>query len=205
MTMSSKSKVFMTFTVILLLFFNLNFSGCLGEDQEEIVGIPEGATPDGTIYDDHVNASVPIMNSYDEPKQIVMEYEIGTEEGGRYSESKFITLPKGSQDIYYQIVSFPENETPDYVDTEIIVGADEIKVIEVSGEGSEGYALVNATIANTKFESERSRFDFKVFTDEDVHEEQKIIDVSESSIETYTRELDIPPDENPVDFEVQKF
>jgi|GEM_PF-2705662 len=196
------TKILMIFTVSILLLSSLSFSGCLDEDEGGIVGIPEGEDPDGTIHDDHVNASVPIMNTYDEPKQIVMKFEIGTEEGGRYSEMKFITLPENSVEVYYQVIEIPESETPSFVDTEIIVGYDEIKVIEVDGETSEGFAQVNATIANTKFDSERILVEFIATTEDEVYSQKEGIDVSQSSVDVYTADIeDVPP--NVVDFDAQ--
>jgi len=203
MDRSNLTKILMFVTVSVLLFSTLTISGCIDEDDEGTVGIPEGENPDGTVHDDHVNASVPIMNTYDEPKQIVMKFEIGTEEDGRYSEMKFITLPENSVEVYYQIVDIPENETADFVDTEIIVQYEEIKVVKVDGESLEGSAIVNATIANTKFDSERLLVEFTVITEDEIYSEKKGVDVTRSSIDVYTAELEFPIDETAVDFDVK--
>ena len=192
----------MIFTVSILLFSTLSISGCLGEDDEGIVGIPEDEDPDGEVHDDHVEVFVPIMNTYEEPKQIVMKFEVGTLEDGRYSEIKFITLPEDSVEIYTQVVEIPEDEKPKYIDTEIIVEYDEVKIIEVDGDASEGSAQVNATIANTKFDSERILVEFIATTEDEVYSQKKGIDVSQSSIDVYTADIeDVPL--NVVDFDAQ--
>jgi len=203
MSKSNHYRLVSMIVVVVLILASVFLSGCLNDDGGT-VGIPEGENPEGDIYEDHVEIFVPIMNTYEEPKQIVMKFEVGTEEGGRHSEMKYITLPEDSVDVYNQIVDIPENETPDFVDTEIIVWYEETKIVEVDGEYSEGNAALNATIANTKFESERVLVEFIVTTEEDIYSEIEELDVAKSSMEIYTEDVGIPPDEDPVSFDAQK-
>ncbi len=204
MNRSCKNKVLLIFTVLILIFSTLTLSGCLNDDDGEgIVGIPEGEDPEGEVHEDHVEVLVPIMNTYEEPKQIVMKFEIVTEEDGRYSENKFIVLPEDSVEVYHQVVEIPENETPNLVDTEIIVWYEEIKIVEVGGESSEGSAVLHTRIANTKFDSERILVEFIVTTEEDIYSEKKRIEVTESSMEVYTAQVEVHPEEVLVDFDAQ--
>ncbi len=191
--------------IILVLMITFSSLGCLEDGEEErVVGIPEGEEPEGKDHGDYVLASVPVMNTYGEEKQIVLKFEIITEEEGHYSENKFVTLPKDSVEIYTQEVDIPEEEIPSIIDAEIVVSYDEIDLVEVDGQRSEDGALINAAIANTKFESERTRLEFEVTTDIDVYIEQKIVDVEESSLHTFSKEIDFSEDEELVDFDVQK-
>ncbi len=193
----------MVFTVSILLFSTLSFSGCLDEDEEGVVGIPEGEYPEGEDHDDYVEVFIPIMNTYEELKQIVMKFEILTKEDGRYSEMKLITLPEDSVEMYSQVVEIPDNETPAFIDTEIIVGYEEIKIVDVEVESSEESAVLNATIANTKFDSERILVEYIVTTEEDIYSEKKRIEMSENSMDVYTAQVEVPPEEALVDFDAQ--
>ncbi len=192
--------------VILVLLVTSASIGCLeeGDREEGVVGIPEGETPEGEDHGDHVLVYIRIMNTYEEQKSIVMKFEIMTEEGGHYSNMKFINLPEDSLDLYTQEVDIPEDETPSLIDTEILVEDDEIDIVKVEGDESERGVLINATIANTKSESERTRFEFEVMTEENVYNEQKVIDLDERSLELYSKEIEIPEEEKPIEFNVRR-
>ncbi|MBS3782049.1 MAG: hypothetical protein KGY68_05515 [Candidatus Thermoplasmatota archaeon] len=198
-----KIKILMIFSISILLLSALSFSGWFEDDEGGVVGIPEGEDPEADIHEDYIEISVKIMNTYEEPKQIVMKFEVGTVEGGRYSENQFITLPESSRELYSQVVEIPVNETGDFVDTEIIVNEDETRIIDVRGESYDGSATINVTIANTNFDSEKVLIEFIVKTENGVYNEKKSIKVSKSSVEVHQGEVEIPSDETPIDFDVQ--
>lgn len=178
--------------VILLLSSALLLSGCTSSDQEDVVGIPKGEEARGDFYkeENRANISVPILNTYDEPKEIVMKFVVITAEYNRYSELKKIRLPEKSQQEYYQEIHVPENETNEFI-AEIIVAEDEVGIVEVEGEQLDGEALVNTTIANTNFDSKDVTVNFEVITKEGKSSERKQLTLLENSMDEYSQKISI--------------
>ncbi len=195
---------------ILIVFFLLSsaslLSGCISSDQDGMVGIPEDEEPRGDFYrnENRAEISVPLLNTYDEPKEIVVRFEVITAENNRYSELKKIRLSGNSQEVYTQEIYIPENETDEFL-AEIVVAEDDIGIVEVRGEPFEDNVLINATVANTNFESKDVTIRFEVTTDDGTEKsETKQVNLPENSMDEYYQNIyfDETPEEFDVDAEI---
>lgn len=189
--------------VILLLSASL-LSGCTTDEREGVVGIPAGEDADGDFYSEENRAEifVPILNTYDEPKEIVVRFKVITTEQNHHSELKMIRLPENSQEVYSQEIYVPEGEVGEFFDAEITVAEDEVGIVEVRGEQVDDHALINATVANTNFEPKEVTLSFEVIT-EDGNKESKTMQVtsSENSMEDHSQK--IPLDRALEDYHVE--
>ncbi len=199
------------FSVLILTIFLITstslMSGCISSEQENVVGIPEDEEPRGDFYKAQNRAEifVPILNTYEEPKEIVVKFEMITGLGNRYSELKKIRLPANSQQEYSQEIHIPENETEDFL-AEIIVSEDETGVVEIEGDPAEDhdYVLMNVTAANTNFEPKEVTISYEVVTEEGKERsEMKQVTLPETSMEEYTQK--IPMEGTPEEYRAEIF
>ncbi len=193
--MKVKSATLGMMMVLLLLSASL-LSGCITSDQK-IVGIPGGEEVRGDFYreDNRAEISVPILNTYDEPKEVVVKFEVITPENERYSELDKIRLPENSQHEYSQEIYLPEDEeeTEEFL-AQIIVPEDDIGIVEIEGDQikNEDDVLMNVTIANTNFDSEDVILKFEVITEEgNVESEMKEVTLPENSIDDYSQKMHV--------------
>ncbi|MEF8835892.1 MAG: hypothetical protein V5A76_07025 [Candidatus Thermoplasmatota archaeon] len=207
--MMGKNKTVTFASVFLLIFSAVLFSGCTDEQEGE-VGIPSEGDLEWDYHqeENQVEITIPIWNRYDEPKDIVIEFIVMTEDENqvekRHSKIEKLRLPENSEEKYTRSVDIPENETPTSVEGLILVWEDEVGTVKVSGEYLEGVAKVNATIGNTNPEQKNITVRFEVQTGEDVYKDVKRFNLPGSSINEYQKEVDdIPEGENPVDYRAE--
>ncbi len=177
--------------VVLLLFSALILSGCTTE-PEGVVGVPEGEDARGDYFSDEsrVVVYIPILNTYNEPKEIVVEFQVFTEEENHYSETKVIRAPERSDEEYSKEIFIPEEETAVDFKAEIIVSEDEVKIIETEGESSDEEAFVNVTIVNTNFDPKKVVVEFQVVTEYGGVESEIVhITLAENSMDEYSQKL----------------
>lgn len=187
--------------VVLLLFSSLALSGCTG-DQDKTVGLTDA----GGDFVEGENATVyaTLLNSYEEDKQVVVSFSVLTEEGGNHSEMRILKVPAGSEKEYLQNITIPPDETPQDYDVRIVVGEDEVGLTDLEGNSiTKDLTQINATIANTNFESGDIVARFEVRTENDTYTKKKSLRLPKSSMDEYSQKISIPSDENPTEYDVQ--
>lgn len=202
--MLSKNKIRTFATAFLLILSAVLISGCMG-DQESQVGIPSDAELewDYDQEENRVEMTVPIRNTYEEPKDIVVQFMVITSEENRYSEIEILRLPEDSKEEYSHSIDIPKNETANSVDARILVWEDEVGIVDVSGEDLGRRAVVNATIANTNPEQENITVRFEAETEQSEYVGIKRVNLPKSSMDEYSQRLDIPNGETVIDYRAE--
>ncbi len=203
--MSTHDKLLSSIVVVVLIFATVFLSGCT-EEHEGQVGIPGDAGSIGDYHEEEnrVEITIPIWNTYDEDKSIVVRFMVETLEENVYDGIEMLELPADSEDEYSHSINIPEDESPEDVEARILVWEDEFGIVEVSGEHLENSALVNVTIGNTLYEEEEIAIQIEVETEEDIYRRVKSgVNLPETSMEEYQEEITIPEGEEPVDYSAE--
>ncbi|MFP3872559.1 MAG: hypothetical protein ACLFVL_06730 [Candidatus Aenigmatarchaeota archaeon] len=203
--MKKKRSGLLLLMVILLLSTSM-LSGCTTDEQEDVVGIPKDESASGDFYseEDRAEIFVPILNTYDEAKEIVVRFKVTTKNNNQYSELKKIRVPANSKEVYSQEIEVPEREEGQFFDAEIVVPEDEVKIIEVGGRhlDNRSEAVVNATIANTNFERKDVSVNFKAIMETGEVESEKIsITLRKNSMEIHSHTVSV--DGTPEDYNAE--
>ncbi|MEF8873193.1 MAG: hypothetical protein V5A88_00820 [Candidatus Thermoplasmatota archaeon] len=190
--MKVKTRLGALLVVVFLILSGSLLSGCTSNEERGVVGIPKGEDAEGDFYREENRAEifVPILNTYKDPKEIVVKYQVITEKQNRYSELKKIRLPETSEEVYSQEIHVPEGEVAEFFDAEIIVSEDDIGIVKVRGERVDDEALINATVANTNFDSKEATLNFEAVMEEgNVEWEKKDVTLPKNSIDEYSQRI----------------